>query len=100
MIQWLKILTVMPESVGWRRGARVVQTNLDPNRIPAAYLAELAHDWDLYMGERFDYITPDDTPRDFVAALAFELKGSSKKAAVQSVLDSLGRDRRGDEIHG
>ncbi len=99
MIQWLRILTVMPATVGWRRGARVVQTNLDPNRIPAGYLAELAYEWDMDMGDRFDYLTPHDTPRDFISALGFELKGSSKKAAVQSILDGLGRDRRGDEVH-
>ena len=80
MVAWLKLIGVVPLTAEWRRGNRLPNTNLNPDFLPAGYLAEFAYDWDK------DGRT---TPAEFLDALAFEVQGTKQKAVVNEVLAEL-----------
>lgn len=80
MVTWLRLIGVIPATVEWRRGNRLPNTNLDPQAIRAGYLAEVAQDWDT---EGYT------TPREFLEALAFEIRDTPQKQVVSEVLDGL-----------
>jgi len=86
MITWLKKIGCLPVAVNWQKTNRLPNTNLDPEAITARYLAEFAFEWDSWGG--------GSTPRQFVDALAFEVRGTSQKAAVSDVLSGLGAGRK------
>lgn len=83
MLTWLRIIGVVPMMLEWRRSNRLPNTNLDPDKIPAGYLAEVAYEWDQ------DGRT---TPAEFIEALAFEVNGTASKNQVASVLRELGAE--------
>jgi len=83
MVTWLQIIGVIPSDVKCNRGNRHPNTNLNPRKIRAGYLAELAHDWD-QLGHT--------SPRDFVNALSFEVSGQPGRISVQTVLAELAMD--------
>jgi hypothetical protein len=55
-----------------------IKTSLDPNEIPAGYLAALAYEWDK---------DGPTSPVDFVNSLRPELRGSPEREAVQEALN-------------
>lgn len=82
-IDWLKHIGVIPKDVDWKRRNALTKTSLDPEKIKASYLAELAYDWDQ---------DGPTTPGEFVEALEFEVAGTEKNASVSEVTGNLGRE--------
>ena len=80
-MEFLRAVGVVPADVEYGRATRVVSNSLDPQAIPALYLAEFANDW--------DNIGPS-SPDFFVAALEFECAGSRKRDVVSETLTELG----------
>lgn len=80
MVRWLQNIGVIPLNVNFTRPNRLPKLNLDPNAIPAEYLAEFAVDFDNEGAS---------SPREMVAALAFEVRGTPQKVNVAEIMDGL-----------
>lgn len=82
---FLKSIQVVPSSVGRVPAADYIVTNLNPNAIPAGYLASLAQDWDN---------DGESSPQEFVNALRPELRDFPERDAVRDTLEAAGRELR------
>jgi hypothetical protein len=76
MVGWLKRIGVIPAAV--RKFPRASDRLVDPNGIPAGYLAGMAYEWDSWGGGA--------TSMQFVSALEFQVRGTKKQKAAESAL--------------
>lgn len=76
-VDFLKSIQVIPYDVTNIKAPDYVNTNLDPNGIPAGYLAALAFEWDK---------DGPSAPRDFVDSLRPELRDSPEREVVRESL--------------
>ncbi len=73
---------IIPQNVDWKRRNAVPRTSLDPDAIPAGYLAEVAYEWD------DDGSAPIHA---FVNMLAFECLDTRQNSVVNETMTDLGR---------
>ena len=78
---WLKDIGVVPADVATMQVVQV-RLDIDPNHIPAGYLAASAYEWDTW--------GPSE-PDDLLDALEVEIKGDSR-TFVALLLTALGRE--------
>lgn len=78
-VDFLKSIQVIPADVVHVPAPDYVNTNLNPEGIPAGYLAALAFDWDK---------DGPSKPSDFVDSLRPELKGSPEREVVRESLET------------
>ena len=81
-LHFLVHVGVIPEGVQWNRKNANPKTSVDPNNIPAVYLAEVALEWDA---------EGPSTPLQFISALRAEIAGTSENSVVSETLGELGR---------
>lgn len=78
-IRFLKGSGIMPWDLDWKRGNAIPRT-LDPNAIPASYLAEVAFDWDK---------DGASSAKEFIDAIEFEVRGTEKNELAALSLGEL-----------
>lgn len=78
-VDFLKSIQVIPADVVHVPAPDYVNTNLNPDGIPAGYLAALAYDWDKDGPSR---------PFEFVDSLRPELRGSPEREVVRESLET------------
>jgi hypothetical protein len=79
----LKAVQVIPYDVVHISAPDYVNTNLNPDGIPAGYLAALAYEWDK---------DGASSALEFVDSLRPELRGSPEREAVREQLDVAARE--------
>ena len=85
MVEWLQSFGVIPEGVEFRRRNAIPKT-INPEAIPAGYLAEVALSWD---DEGFT------SSEAFLFMLQAETNGTSQHDSISETLESLGREALG-----
>lgn len=83
IIDWLRIIGVIPNDVIWTRRNSLTKTSLDANAIKGGYLAELAYEWDE---------DGETTIKEFLESLEYEVAGHPKNRNVAEVMGELGRE--------
>jgi hypothetical protein len=78
-VEFLKAVLVIPYEVERVPAPDYVNTNLNPDSIPAGYLAALAYEWDK---------DGPSTALEFVESLRPELAGSPERDAVREQLEA------------
>jgi len=81
-VDFLKSIQVVPYEVVHIPAPDYVNTNLDPDKIPAGYLAALAYEWDS---------DGPSTPLEFVDSLRPELRNSPERDVVRDALSEAGK---------
>lgn len=82
-VDFLKSIQVIPYDVKSMPAPNYIVTRLDPQSIPAGYLASLAFEWDA---------DGPSSPSEFVDALRPELKGSPEREVVREQLETAGKE--------
>lgn len=82
-VDFLKSVQVIPYEVKNMPSPDYIVTHLDPNAIPAGYLASLAYEWDK---------DGPSSPGEFIDALRPELKGSPQRDVVHEQLEAAGKE--------
>jgi hypothetical protein len=80
-VDFLKAAQVIPYDVVHISAPDYVNTNLNPDAIPAGYLAALAYEWD-----KDGPI--DDSALEFVESLRPELRGFPEREAVREAVEA------------
>lgn len=83
-VDFLKAMQVIPYTVERVPAPDYIKTNLDPEQIPAGYLAALAYEWDS---------DGPSTPLEFIDSLRPEMMGTAERDNVREQLEMVGKEQ-------